>query len=104
MRRRKKIIREASGWVAFGLVLIWGVAEHNLQRQATVENTAELVKRAEWMRQQDKFREEIRAFVQTVLSRHENEDQIRSNEDIPDRFTGEQGRALERRIQALEAR
>lgn len=102
MKNRAKIIRETSGWVAFAIVLIWGIAEHNLQRQATINNTEELNRRGEWMQSQDEFRDEMREFVKTIMQRHESEDQIRSNDDIPDRFTGEQGRELERRIEVLE--
>lgn len=99
---RAKIIRETAGWVACAIVLVWGVAEHNLQRQATIDNTEELNRRGRWMQSQDEFRDEMKEFVRKILERHETEDQIRSNEDIPDRFTGSEGRELERRVEALE--
>lgn len=97
---RAKIIRETAGWVACAIVLVWGVAEHNLQRQATIENTEELNRLGQWTQSQDEFRDEMKEFVKNILARHETEDH--SNEDIPDRFTGSEGRELERRVEALE--
>lgn len=103
-KQRAKFIRETSGWVAFAIVLLWGIAEHNLQRQATISNTEELNRRGRWMQSQDEFRDEMREFVKAIMERHESEDQIKSPDDIPGRFYRWEGDELIKRIEALEAR